>query len=79
MTERTLTHGSLFSGIGGIDLGFEPAGIETIWQVEIDDYARRVLEKHWPGIERFRDVRTLERRAGLQVEMSDLTGFRNVV
>jgi len=51
-----LTHGSLFTGIGGIDLGFERAGIETVWQVEIDDYATKVLEKHWPNVERFRDV-----------------------
>ena len=51
-----LTHGSLFTGIGGIDLGFERAGIETAWQVELDDYATRVLEKHWPDVERHRDV-----------------------
>jgi len=53
----SLTHGSLFSGIGGIGLGFERVGIETTWQVEIDEYARRVLEKHWPGVERFSDIR----------------------
>ena len=53
-----LTHGSLFAGIGGIDLGFERAGIDTVWQVEIDDYATGVLEKHWPDVRRWRDVRT---------------------
>src|SRR5947208_11045335 len=52
-----ITHGSLFAGIGGFDLGFERAGIKTIWQVEIDDYCRRVLAKHWPSVERFSDVR----------------------
>ena len=49
--------GSLFTGIGGIDLGFERAGMKCAWQVEIDDYCNRVLEKHWPNVERFRDVR----------------------
>ena len=51
-----LTHGSLFAGIGGFDLGFERAGIKTIWHVEIDPFCRKVLEKHWPGIQRFQDV-----------------------
>ena len=52
-----MTHGSLFSGIGGFDLGFQWAGIETLWQVEIDDYCRQVLERHFPEVERFKDVR----------------------
>jgi len=49
--------GSLFAGIGGIDLGLERAGMECAWQVEIDDYCQRVLTKHWPDVERFEDVR----------------------
>jgi len=49
--------GSLFSGIGGIDLGLERAGMGCVWQVEIDDYCNKVLEKHWPNVERFRDVK----------------------
>jgi DNA (cytosine-5)-methyltransferase 1 len=52
-----LTFGSLFAGIGGIDLGLERAGMTCKWQVEIDDYATKVLEKHWPDIGWFRDVR----------------------
>ena len=49
--------GSLFAGIGGIDLGLERAGMRCAWQVEIDDYCTKVLEKHWPSVARFRDVR----------------------
>lgn len=55
---QPLTFGSLFAGIGGIDLGFERAGMRCVWQVEIDDYASRVLAKHWPTVRRWPDVRT---------------------
>ena len=58
-----LTFGSLFAGIGGFDLGFERAGWECRWQVEIDDYATKVLEKHWPHVRRWRDVRTFPPRS----------------
>jgi len=52
-----LTFGSLFAGIGGFDLGFERAGMVCAWQVEINDYCRRVLAKHWPHVQRYIDVR----------------------
>ena len=52
-----MRYGSLFAGIGGFDLGFERAGMKCEWQVEIDDYATKVLEKHWPNVKRYRDVR----------------------
>jgi DNA (cytosine-5)-methyltransferase 1 len=55
---KPLTFGSLFAGIGGFDLGLERAGMVCKWQVEIDDYATRVLEKHWPTVRRWNDVRT---------------------
>jgi DNA (cytosine-5)-methyltransferase 1 len=54
-----LKFGSLFAGIGGIDLGLERAGMQCAWQVEIDDYATRVLTKHWPDVPKFRDVRSV--------------------
>ncbi len=54
-----LTVGSLFAGIGGIELGLErTGGFKTVWQVENDEYATRVLEKHWPNVRRWDDVRT---------------------
>lgn len=52
-----MTFGSLFAGIGGIDLGLTRAGFACEWQVEIDEYARAVLAKHWPDVPRYRDVR----------------------
>ncbi len=54
-----LTVGSLFAGIGGFDLGFERAGFEIKWQVEIDPFCRAVLAKHWPHVRRYEDVRTV--------------------
>jgi DNA (cytosine-5)-methyltransferase 1 len=49
--------GSCFAGIGGFELGFERAGFVTRWQVEIDPYCQKVLEKNFPHAERFRDIR----------------------
>ncbi len=57
MNSKPITFGSLFAGIGGFDLGFERAGMVCKWQVEIDDYANRVLAKHWPEVHRERDIR----------------------
>ena len=53
-----MTFGSLFAGIGGFDLGFERAGMQCKWQVEIDPYCQKVLAKHWPAVRRHDDIRT---------------------
>ena len=53
----------LFSGIGGIALAAEWAGIETAAFCEIEPYCRRVLARHWPGVPIYEDVRELTRES----------------
>jgi len=65
-----LTIGSLFSGIGGLELGLERAGLGPVkWQVEIDDYCQKVLEKHWPGVRRYSDIFSVD---GTELESVEL-------
>lgn len=52
-----MTYGSLFAGIGGLDLGLDRAGMTCSWQVEIDPFCRQVLTKHWPDVPKYGDVR----------------------
>lgn len=55
----TMKVGSLFSGIGGLELGLERAGMEVVWQVEKNKFCQKVLAKHWPGVKRYSDVETV--------------------
>ena len=57
-TDAMMTVGSLFAGIGGLDLGFERAGFEVIWQCERDDFCTKILNKHWPNVPVYDDVQT---------------------
>ncbi len=52
--------GSLFSGIGGLDLGLERAGMQVRWQIENDSYCQRVLAKHWPDVPRYGDIKEVD-------------------
>jgi len=50
---------SLFSGVGGFDMGLEAAGFKTAFQCEWDKHCMRVLDKHWPDVPKWGDVSTL--------------------
>lgn len=62
---------SLFSGIGGIDLGLERAGFTIVAHSEIDQYASRVLAKHWPGVPNVGDI--------TKADWSDWVGHVDVI
>jgi len=64
----------LFSGIGGFSLGLEAAGMETVAFCEIEDYPVTILNKHWPDVPVYRDVRKL---TGEQIEQE--VGRVNVI
>jgi DNA (cytosine-5)-methyltransferase 1 len=55
-----LSHASFFSGIGGFDLGFERAGLKTVFLCEKKDFCRRVLSRHWPDVPIMEDIRHVE-------------------
>ncbi len=60
---------SFFTGIGGFDLGFERAGFQTTFQCEIDKFCNSVLEKHWPRVRRFDNIKHL---SNAEIPVSDV-------
>jgi len=64
-----MNFGSLFSGIGGLDLGLERAGFKCLWQSEIDPYGTRVLKKHWPDTPNLGDIRDIDWRTVPTVDL----------
>ena len=61
--------GSLFSGIGGFDLGLERAGMHIEWQVENNDWCREVLKKHWPKVPCHYDITQIDWREIPRVDL----------
>jgi len=55
-----LKHLDLFSGIGGFSLGLEATGgFETVAFCDIEEYPRKVLQKHWPYVKQYKDIKEL--------------------
>ncbi|MBE9115196.1 DNA (cytosine-5-)-methyltransferase [Lusitaniella coriacea LEGE 07157] len=50
---------SFFAGIGGFDLGFERAGMNVVFQCEIDPFCQQILKRHWPHVPLHDDITTL--------------------
>lgn len=69
-----MTYGSLFSGIGGMDLGLDRAGMQCKWQVEIDPFCRQVLRKHWPDVPKHNDVTEFARDGTGNLEVDCIAG-----
>jgi DNA (cytosine-5)-methyltransferase 1 len=59
MKSNELIHGSLFSGVGGFELGAQLSGIETIWNCEYEEHNREILKKNFPNTKQYFDVRTM--------------------
>lgn len=55
-----MKHGSLFSGIGGFDLAAQWMGWDNIFQVEINPFCQKVLEKNFPGVKRYGDIKEFD-------------------
>lgn len=66
------SYGSLFSGVGGMDLGFDRAGFDCLFQVEIDKNCRRILDRVWPSVSKYGDIRDVN---GAELPPVDVIAF----
>lgn len=67
-----LTYGSLFSGVGGFDMGFDQEGYECVFQVEWDKHCQKILAKHWPQVPKWSDVQDVN---GAEIPPCDVLTF----
>jgi DNA (cytosine-5)-methyltransferase 1 len=67
-----LTYGSLFSGVGGFDAGFDLAGFQCAFQVEWDKHCQQILAKHWPEVPKWSDVQEVN---GAEIPPCDVLIF----
>lgn len=65
-------YGSLFSGVGGFDMGFDQAGYDCVFQVEWDKNCQQILAKHWPEVPKWSDVQEVN---GGEVPPCDVLTF----
>lgn len=66
------TYGSLFAGVGGFDLGLDAAGYECRFQVEYDKNCQQVLNRRWPTVPKWGDIRGV---SGAELPPVDLLTF----
>jgi len=69
---ETLTHGSLFAGIGGFELAAKEAKIKTLWNCEIEPYPRLVLSARFPNVKQYGDIRKVN---GAEIAPVDIITF----
>lgn len=58
--KNEMTYGSLFSGVGGFDMGFDQAGFQCVFQVEWDKHCQSILKKHWASVPKWSDVQDVD-------------------
>lgn len=62
-----LSHGSLFSGIGGFELGAEWSGIKTKWNCEVNEFGRKELKRLFPNTKQYDDIRTMQEAESVDI------------
>jgi len=67
-----LKYGSLFSGVGGFDMGFDQENYECVFQVEWDKHCQQILAKHWPEVPKWSDVQDVN---GAEIPPCDVLTF----